>query len=120
MASRKLEFASRIIPIGSKAMTACERCNAAILAVSVEPAKLLGGDIGGELDDLHDASGTVAHGIIARLDPDMPTTLGDPLELGVLECTRAQGSPEGAILSRVTLSRVYEHRVMLPAYLGRV
>jgi hypothetical protein len=85
------------------------------LAFEIEGAKLVRGDVGGELDDLDRLARGIEHGIVGGLDPDLTATLGDPLVLGGLELAAPQTLPECAVSRALALRRFDEQAVMVAA-----
>lgn len=75
------------------------------------------GGIGGELDDLDQPPGGVAHRVIGGLDVDFSPALADALVLGLLEFATTECLPERAVGGAPTLGSANEHRVMLALHL---
>ena len=76
-------------------------------------------DVGGELDDLGDATGAVENRAVGCLDPDHAAIFGNALELVGLRLTPVQRIPERAIGGRVALRRSYEVAVVLALQLAK-
>ena len=91
-------------------LRAVEGCKLALL---IDRALNLCRDIGGELDDLNDATRAVEYRVIGRLDPDHAPILGDALELVGLGLALAQRVPERAIGRRMAFCRGNEVAVVL-------
>ncbi len=73
--------------------------------------QLLGGDVGGDLDNL-DRLATAHDRVIGRLDPDFLAALADALILLLVEVAGGEFRPERLIVCRFHKCRFNEHAVM--------
>ena len=78
----------------------------------------LGGDVGGELDDLRHASGTVQNRGIGGLQPDLLPGAVHPRKLPAVMLTLAQTLPERGIGRRITVLLRQELAMVLALQLG--
>src|SRR5262249_52953759 len=70
-------------------------------------------DVGRIFDDLDRLAAHIGDGVVARLDPNIPATLGDTLVLAGVKFTAPEFFPEEAILRALTEHGVHKHTVML-------
>ncbi len=84
------------------------------LALHLDGGDLLRRDVGRQLDHAHGAAPRVQDGIVGGFEPDLAAALGQALELRGGEVATAQLLPEGAVIGRVAIGRVDEHRMMAP------
>ncbi len=94
--------------------------NGGDLAGVVQRAMLVGGNVGGDLDDAHHLAGCIGHRIIGGVQPDFTAALGDAAELAFLVVAGAQRRPESPVGFALRLVARHEQAVVTAGDLARV